>query len=118
MGSLSNEDGKKAIGLDWQNNNFARGSRFFVVHFFAVTARLRRENAFFTFCWGRERKTTAFVFFSWNVIQPSEFSSKYFANIWRIKLDGISAIKFEAAQIHFLSDFVVAVAVVVAYKAH
>ena len=50
LGSLSNDDGdvnengKKAIGLDWQNNNFARASRFFV-HFFAVTARLRRENA-------------------------------------------------------------------------
>ena len=50
IGSLSNDDGdvnengKKAIGLDWQNNNFARASRFFV-HFFAVTARLRRENA-------------------------------------------------------------------------
>ena len=29
-----------------QNNNFARASRFFV-HFFAVTARLRRENAQF-----------------------------------------------------------------------
>ena len=44
LGSLSNDDGdgiengKKAIGLDWQNNNFARASRFFV-HFFAVTAR-------------------------------------------------------------------------------
>ena len=43
LGSLSNDDrdgrenGKKAIGLDWQNNNFARTSRFFV-HFFAVTA--------------------------------------------------------------------------------
>ena len=37
-----NENGKKAIGLDWQNNNFARASRFFV-HFFAVVARLRRE---------------------------------------------------------------------------
>ena len=49
IGSLSNDDGdvnengKKAIGLDWQNNNFARASRFFV-HFFAATARLRREN--------------------------------------------------------------------------
>ena len=32
---------KKAVGLDWQNNNFARAPRFFV-HFFAVTARLRR----------------------------------------------------------------------------
>ena len=31
-------------GLNKQNNNSARPSRFFV-HFFAVTARLRRENA-------------------------------------------------------------------------
>ena len=31
-------------GLNKQNNNSARASRFFV-HFFAVTARLRRENA-------------------------------------------------------------------------
>ena len=47
-GTLSNEDGdinensKKAIGLDWQNNNFARASRVFV-HFFAVIAQLGRE---------------------------------------------------------------------------
>ena len=40
LGSLSkgngdgNENGKKAIGLDWKNNNFVRASRFFVhVHF-------------------------------------------------------------------------------------
>ena len=39
-----NENGKKAIGLDWQNNNFARASRFFV-HFFAVVARPQREIA-------------------------------------------------------------------------
>ena len=38
---------------------------------------------------------------------------KNFVNIWRIKRDGISAIKFEAAQIHFLSDVFVAVAAVV-----
>ena len=50
LGSLSNEDGdgnknvKKEIGLYWQNNNFARASRF-LVHFFAVTALLRRETA-------------------------------------------------------------------------
>ena len=35
---------------------------------------------------------------------PLEFKSKPFDNIWRIKRDGISAIKFEAARIHFLSD--------------
>ena len=50
LGSLSNdfgevnENGKKTLGLDWQNNNFARASSFFI-HFFAVTARLGRENA-------------------------------------------------------------------------
>jgi len=49
-GSLSNDDGdgnengEKAIGLAWQNKNFARASRFFV-HFLAVVARLRRESA-------------------------------------------------------------------------
>ena len=37
------ENGKKAIGVDQQNNYSARASRF-SVHFFAVTARLRREN--------------------------------------------------------------------------
>ena len=50
IGRLSNDDddgnenGKKAIGLDKQNNNFARASRFFV-HFFAFIARLQRESA-------------------------------------------------------------------------
>ena len=45
IGSLSNddcdvnEDDKKAIGLDWQNNTFARASRFFV-HCFAVVTIL------------------------------------------------------------------------------
>ena len=38
------ENGKKSIGLDWQNNNFARASRFFV-HSLAVITRLRRETA-------------------------------------------------------------------------
>ena len=48
-GSLSNdvgdgnENGKRAIGLDKQNNYFARAARF-MVHFFAVNARLRRET--------------------------------------------------------------------------
>ena len=50
LGSLSNDDGdvnengKKAIGSDWQNYNFARASHFFI-NFYAVTARLRCENA-------------------------------------------------------------------------
>ena len=50
VGSFSNDDGdgnenvKKSNRFIEQNNKFARASRFFV-HFFAVTARLRRENA-------------------------------------------------------------------------
>ena len=39
-----NESGKKVIGLDKQNNNFARASRFFA-HFSAVVARPQRETA-------------------------------------------------------------------------
>ena len=41
-----NENGKKAIGLERQNNKFACASCVFL-HFFAVTARLQRENAQF-----------------------------------------------------------------------
>ena len=40
----SNENGTKATGLDKENNNFARATRFFV-HFFAAIARLQRETA-------------------------------------------------------------------------
>ena len=46
-GSLSegdgNENGNKPVGLDWENNTFARASCFFV-HFLAVVVRLQREN--------------------------------------------------------------------------
>ena len=50
LGGLGNDDGdgnekdRKPIGLDQQNNNFARASRF-LVHFFTVAARLQRESA-------------------------------------------------------------------------
>ena len=70
IGSLSNndgdgnEDGKKAVGLDQQNDNFARASRFFA-HFFAVAARLQRESASISrFVEDAEHKTTTFFFFS------------------------------------------------------
>ena len=45
---------------------------------------------------------------------PLEFNSKKFADFWWIKRDGISAIRFKAARIHFLSGVFVAVAVFVA----
>ena len=69
LGRLSNDDddgsekGKKAIGLDWQNNNFARASRFFV-HFFAVAARLQRENAYFHVLSRTWAKDNGLFFFS------------------------------------------------------
>ena len=40
-----NENGKKAIDLDKQNNKFARASRFLVHFLLAVDARLQRETA-------------------------------------------------------------------------
>ena len=64
-----------------------------------------------------EQKTTTFFFFSWTLMQSFRFQlQKNFGNIRRIKRDGISAIKFEAAQIQFLSDVFVAVAIVVAWN--
>ena len=119
-GSLTNDDGdgnengKKAVGLDKQNNYFARVSRFFV-HFSAVFAQLNVKLPNFTFSRRREQKATTFFFFSWTFwSSPLEFNSKTICQLWRIKRDGISAVKFEAAQIHFLSGVFVAVAVVVA----
>ena len=55
-----NENSKKPIDLDWQNNN-CRASRFSFGHFHNVKV----PN--FTFCPGREHKTT--IFFSWALIQ-------------------------------------------------
>ena len=64
-GSLSNDDGdgnengKKAIGSDWQNNHTSLPS----LHDYNVKV----PNL--TFCRGREHKTTTFFFFSWTFIQ-------------------------------------------------
>ena len=56
LGSSSNDNGegndnvKKVVRLDLQNNNFARALRFFL-HFFAVTARPQRKSASFHVFW-------------------------------------------------------------------
>ena len=42
--SNGNENGKKAIGLRYQNNDFALASCFFV-HFLAVIVRLQHETS-------------------------------------------------------------------------
>ena len=96
--SLSNDDGdvnensKKAIDLDWQNNNSARAPRFFV--YFLIPS-LHDSDV----------KMPNFTF-RYSLL---ELNSK----IWRIEWDRISAIKFETSQLHFLSDVFVAIAVVV-----
>ena len=96
-----NENGKNAIGLGKQNNNSACASCFFV-HFFAVTTRLEHKMPDFMFCGECEHKTTLF-FFLLNSIQS-----------FIIQRNRTSAIKFKVAQLHFLSDIFVAIAVVVA----
>ena len=71
LGSLSNDDGdgptaarmeKKVIGLDWQNNNFAPVSHFFV-HFLPSLHDYGVKLPNFTFYGGREHMTTNFFFF-------------------------------------------------------
>ena len=120
LGSLSNDDGdvnkngKKAIGLVWQNNNFARASRIFV-HFLTITARLRCENAlisrFVEDVNTRQRLPFSFPELWYSLL---ELNSRKNANIWRFERDGISTINFEAGRLHILSDVFVAVAVVAA----
>lgn len=43
---VSKDDGKKAVGLDWQNNNSALANHAFFVHFVAVVARLSTARNF------------------------------------------------------------------------
>ena len=70
IGSLSNDDGdgnencKKAKGLDWRNNNFARAHH---ASWYISCPSLHDYNVkvpCFTFCRGREHKTTSFLYFS------------------------------------------------------
>ena len=56
-----NENGKKAISLDKQNNNFARATRFFV-HFFVIVVVLQSETAYFPFLSRTGTKDNNFLF--------------------------------------------------------
>ena len=64
IGSLSNddgdvnEDGKKAIGLDWQNKHSARAPRFFLNISLPSLHDHNVKMPNFTFCGRREHKTT------------------------------------------------------------
>ena len=75
-----NENGKTAIGLDWQNNNNARASRLFV-RFFTATAWLRpREMQNFTYCGEREYETTTLLFFSWTFLKSFRIQLQHLTN--------------------------------------
>ena len=103
IGSLSNDDADgndnrpKAIGLINKNNNFARGK--------CLNSRFVEA--------GNTRQQLSVLFLNFDTVLKNS-TPKTIANIWRIKRDGISVIKFEAVRIHFLSDVFVAVAVAVA----
>ena len=58
----------------------------------------------FTFCEGHEH-LQQLAFFPWTSTQSLRIlTPEKFTNIWWIEQDEIRVIKFEAAQIHFLSD--------------
>ena len=87
----------------------------FCTFLLAVVARLQRESALFHVLSRTGTQDNNFRFLLLNFDTVLYISTpKEFASIRRIKRDGISAIKFEAARIHFLSDVFVAVAVFVA----
>ena len=117
-GSLRNDDGdgnendKKATGLISKTTTLHVHHAFWYISLPSLhDYHLKRPK--FTFCRGREQKLFRFPFLNFDAVLENS-TPKNFASIWIIKRVGISAIKFEAAQIHFLKDVFVAVAVVVA----
>ena len=59
------------------------------------------------------KQALSFPFLNFDTV-PLNLTQEIFVNTWRTEQDGISAIKFEAAQINFLGDLFVAARVVVA----
>ena len=86
----------------------------FCIHFLAVVAGATWKCLISRFVEdGNTRQQLSFCFPElWYC--PVEFNSKKLPTFVRIKRDGISALKFDVARIHFLSDVLIAVAVLVA----
>ena len=120
IGSLSNDDGngnenengKKKMFLDWQNNNFARASCFFCTFLCCccTTTMWKCLNS----CFVENMNIRQWLYFSFLQLWYSLFIEFNSRKIWWIERVEISAIKFEVAWIHFLSDVFIVVAVVVA----
>ena len=120
IGSLSNDDGngnenengKKKMFLDWQNNNFARASCFFCTFLCCccTTTMWKCLNS----CFVENMNIIQRLYFSFLQLWYSLFIEFNSRKIWWIEWVEISAIKFEVAWIHFLSDVFIVVTVVVA----
>ena len=72
----------------------------------------------FTFCGGSEHKITAFfLFLTFDTVFYFNSTKNDTVNIWRIERDGINAIKYKAARLHFFKWlFPVVIALVVAHS--
>ena len=103
-----NENGKKTKGLNWQNNNFARASRLFCTFLCRRCTTITWKCLISRFV--QDGNTKQPCSFRFPKLWYNPLTSKKHANLWQIKRVG----KFEAAQIYFLSDVFVAVAVIVA----
>ena len=102
-----NENVKRAIGWIGKATPLHVQHGFFV-HFFAVTARLRRENALFHVLWRTQTNDV-----NLNVVLRNS-AQKECACIWQSKPVGVIAIQIERTHwIHLLSDVFVAVVFVV-----
>ena len=98
---------KKAIGLDWPNNNSA------VLYISLPSLQDYDVNLpYFHVFWSGVNSSDFLLLFLVFDSVLENLTPEKFTNIRQIKRDGINAMRFEAAQIHFLSDVFVAVAAV------
>ena len=76
--------------------------RTFVVHFFGVTARLRRKNVYFHVLWRKYwQATTKFFFLFVNFdIFPRDLAPVTFSYVSEIKWVGIISMEIERKRIH------------------
>ena len=104
-------NGKKAIGLDWQNNITLQIHHAFLYISFTSLHDDDMKMPNFTFCKDENtRQGFSFPELRYSLLKFN--SRKKIANIWQIEHDGISAIKFEVVTLYCLGDVFVAVVVV------
>ena len=103
--SDGNEKRQKSTRFNEQNNNFARASRFFV-HFFAVTARLQRENAqLHILWWTYTRDDEIFLLFMNLHMVLRNSTPAEFAYIWQSRYIDIIPIKILKLEFTFKRRF-------------